>query len=525
MRALPFGIRRRLALVILLTAVIPAFGAIWLARSMIEQAIERFYVPEVGEQLDHALGLHTELAREAKAHLRQQATTIATSATLHDALRDPKSEDTRQVLRAALERYPALVSLQIVAGDETVAEVGRGKPVDPAREHELVVEQPLLPDESLVMQATFAAQRQRFSGMEKMNELVTSYRALENRRESDEQTYLRVFALLLVATMLFALLVGGSIASGAVSKLRHLAAATRQVGAGDLSIRVPEAGSDEIADLAKSFNRMVSEVEISRARIDYLQRIATWQEMARRLAHEIKNPLTPIQLAIEEVHQRYDGNDPKFKKLLDTTLEIVDAEVGTLRRLVSEFSGFARLPTAHLSGHDLWAILRSEETQLGLVGSTQGSDVPEDFVLPPGVTLRFEVPSGVAESALDPQLFRRALHNLIRNSAQAIEQASVLNGIITVRAESDLETLRVSVDDNGPGIPDELRRSIFDPYVTTKAGGTGLGLAIVKKVVMEHQGRIEATRSPEGGARLCIELPRAKVEAKGESTDNNQSAE
>jgi nitrogen fixation/metabolism regulation signal transduction histidine kinase len=521
MRALPFGIRRRLALVILLAAVIPVLGAIWLAQSLIQQAIERFYVPEVGQELDRALGLHQELAREAKAHLREQAATLASSVALQRTLAEPQSEAAKRALLEALTRYPALVSLEISDGETVLAHVDRGKPLDPNSEHELVVELPLPEQDSLLLNATFAAQRARFEGVERMNELVSSYRALEKRREADERTYLRVFALLLAGTMVLALLGGGVIASGAVTQLRSLAAATRQVGAGDLSIRVSEVGNDEIAELAKSFNRMVSEVEVSRARIDYLQRIATWQEMARRLAHEIKNPLTPIQLAIQEVHQRYNGGNEQFKKLLDTTLEIVDTEVGTLRRLVSEFSGFARLPTAHLSDHDLWGLLRSEQAQLGLLGSASsaaGSELPQDFVLPQGVDLRFEVQGGLAPVALDPQLFRRALHNLIRNAAQAIEPGGVAKGTIVVRTVALADAFQVMVDDNGPGIPEELRRSIFDPYVTTKSGGTGLGLAIVKKIVMEHHGRIEAAASPEGGARLCIELPRATVVGSTDTT-------
>src|SRR5205823_5340845 len=129
------------------------------------------------------------------------------------------------------------------------------------------------------------------------------------------------------------------------------------VAGGDLEVRVPEEGDDEVGDLAVSFNRMLGEIERSRARIEYLQRIGAWQDMARRLAHEIKNPLTPIQLAVEEVHSKYAAldrgkatveDDARMRKLLDTTLEIVTEEVGTLRRLVSEFSDFARLPRARL---------------------------------------------------------------------------------------------------------------------------------------------------------------------------------
>ena len=108
----------------------------------------------------------------------------------------------------------------------------------------------------------------------------------------------------------------------------------------DLSVRVPITGSDELTDLAVTFNRMLEEMSGSRARIEYLQRISAWQEMAQRLAHEIKNPLTPIQLAVQECHRKYDGNDPKYRALLDTTLEVVEEEVGVLRRLVGDFSNF-----------------------------------------------------------------------------------------------------------------------------------------------------------------------------------------
>jgi signal transduction histidine kinase len=157
--------------------------------------------------------------------------------------------------------------------------------------------------------------------------------------------------------------------------------------------------------------------------------------------------------------------------------------------------------------------LRAEQAQLGLLGaagSAATSELPADFVLPQGASLRFEIPDGEARAALDPQLFRRALHNLIRNAAQAVASRGA-DGKIVVRAAALTDGWRITVDDNGPGIPEELRRSIFDPYTTTKSGGTGLGLAIVKKIIMEHHGRIEATTSPEGGARLCVELPRATV--------------
>ena len=137
-----------------------------------------------------------------------------------------------------------------------------------------------------------------------MSQFVDTYKQVERRRESDEQSYVYAFAALLGITIVAAVGVGTLLARGVSSRLGELADATKRVGAGDLSIRVPEDGAAEIADLAGAFNRMLGEVEASRARIEYLQRIGAWQEMARRLAHEIKNPLTPIQLAVQEVHRR-----------------------------------------------------------------------------------------------------------------------------------------------------------------------------------------------------------------------------
>jgi nitrogen fixation/metabolism regulation signal transduction histidine kinase len=303
--------------------------------------------------------------------------------------------------------------------------------------------------------------------------------------------------------------VGTFFARGVSSRIDELAAATRRVGAGDLSTRVPESGSDEIADLARAFNRMLGEVESSRARIEYLQRIGAWQEMARRLAHEIKNPLTPIQLAVQEVHRRYPGEDAQFQKLLDTTREIVEDEVGTLRRLVGEFSGFARLPQARLEHADLAEFLREQRDRISLVedevNETDGT-FDRGSVLPRGVELEFELPEGPAEAYLDRQMLRRALLNLIRNAGQAVEGTGK-SGRVKVSVARAGEFWTIDIDDSGPGIPPEMRQTVFDPYVTTKTEGTGLGLAIVKKIVVEHGGSVAAESSPLGGARIRVKIP------------------
>lgn len=368
------------------------------------------------------------------------------------------------------------------------------------------------------LEAVFATAGARFDEHHEMSRFVDTYRRIERRRESDDQSYVFAFAALLGITILAAIGMGAFLARGVSRRIGELARATRQVGAGDLRVRVGEEGSDELADLARAFNRMLAEVESSRARIEYLQHIGAWQEMARRLAHEIKNPLTPIQLAVQEVERRYRGDDQHFHRLLQTTREIVEDEVGTLRRLVSEFSGFARLPRAELERGDLVELVRQQAQRLRL-----GTDDPEstpseaEAGLPPHVSLEVALPPGEAAAYLDRQMFGRVLSNLVRNAVDAVtppasevadtRAGKESGGRIALRLARSGDYWLLDVEDDGPGIEPERRAAVFDPYVTSKPDGTGLGLAIVKKIVVEHGGVVSVEDSSWGGARIRLRLP------------------
>lgn len=283
----------------------------------------------------------------------------------------------------------------------------------------------------------------------------------------------------------------------------------RPVSAGDLTVRVHVTGEDEVADLGRAFNRMLEELERSRARIEFLRRVSEWQKIARHLAHEIKNPLMPIQLSVQECHRRYSGENVEYRRILQTTLEVVEEEVGTLRRLVGEFSSFARLPQAELARADLGDFLREQNDHFK--ASVHGTD--EESTLLGRVTLRFAIPDKPLPTVLDREMLHRVLVNIVHNAAQALRDAKGKNhkgnlGTIEVSVRSDATTLIVDIDDDGPGIAETVRDQIFDPYVTTKHDGTGLGLTIVKKIIVDHGGTIDALISPLGGARFQIRLPR-----------------
>jgi nitrogen fixation/metabolism regulation signal transduction histidine kinase len=259
---------------------------------------------------------------------------------------------------------------------------------------------------------------------------------------------------------------------------------------------------------------MLAEVEVNRARVEFLQRMGTWQEMARRLAHEIKNPLTPILLAVEECHRKYNGSDPTFRKLMDTTLEVVEEEVGTLRRLVGEFSSFARLPRAELTEGDLGDFLREQENHALLLREEIAKKVGamSDEEVAARVRIDWRIPDAPMPVSLDKQMLHQVLSNIVRNALQAVT-AHHEKGHIEVGVVSEHDAFAIVVDDDGPGVPPNMRDSVFDPYVTTKSEGTGLGLAIVKKIVVEHGGTIDAGVSPLGGARFRIRIPRLRSAA------------
>jgi PAS domain S-box-containing protein len=233
------------------------------------------------------------------------------------------------------------------------------------------------------------------------------------------------------------------------------------------------------------------------------QRDAAWGEVARRLAHEIKNPLTPIQLSAERIRRRFlDQMGVEDAQVLERATRTIVQQVEAMKEMVNAFSDYARAPDMEIVRFDLNHLV-AEVVELYRAKEMQ---VAVELCLDPGV---------VAIEA-DVGRLRQILHNLIRNALEALEarEGGVLR--ITTRGteEFELRAVFIMVEDNGPGIPADSVDRIFDPYVTTKPKGTGLGLAIVKKLVEEHGGWVEASNRAEGGVRVTIALP-ADEDARG----------
>ncbi len=504
----------RLALVILLTATLPLASAMLLAYSLLNYASSVWLRPEVEQQLEGGIDLYKDYVRAVKDDMRHQTDAMAGDEALREAARKRDPAASARAVEALFPQYAHLVSLELEEAGTTLAARDRGSPLDDATERRLEVRRALGPaGPGATLVATFAFARRFETELERAGAVHDAYAQLEKERVHVYVAYYEAFAALLGITVVATVALGFFLARGITRRISRIANAINQVTRGDLEVRVPVTGSDELTELARVFNRMLSEMQQSRARIEYLQRIGAWQEMAQRLAHEIKNPLTPIQLAVQECHRKYPGDDPRFRGLLDTTLEIVEEEVGTLRRLVGNFSSFARLPHAELEEASLRDFLRECSEQLGHLGAELAEEGAEDSILAHDVDVRWELPEEAMPVAIDRQMLRRVLVNLVRNAVEAIRgkaagETPATRGQVIVSAERTSDGFAILVQDDGPGVPEHARERLFEPYFTTKVEGTGLGLAIVKKIVVEHNGAISVRPSPRlRGASFVLVLP------------------
>lgn len=254
----------------------------------------------------------------------------------------------------------------------------------------------------------------------------------------------------------------------------------------DNSFRFGPGWSGELKLITSQFNVMADEVEANRRKNLYLEKIASWQVIARKLAHEVKNPLTPIQMMVSQLKRKYSGGDPDYTKLLDDAQSIISEEITGLRRMVDSFSSFARLPQPMLQPTNLNEVCRQV--------------VELQKVAFPGHTIIFRASHNAgspdAMVPADDQLVRQVLLNLIKNAAEAAGD----HGEIVVSCEVLSKTAMVQVQDNGPGIPPEMLGKIFEAYVTTKhtgpSPGMGLGLAICQKIMLDHDGDLTVTSNP-----------------------------
>ena len=318
----------------------------------------------------------------------------------------------------------------------------------------------------------------------------TAYRRTESRTT--------VIALLITAALIVvvAFFVSRVLAKGINTPIRSLVAGTEQISDGNLDYQVAVQTDDEFALLAGAFNRMVSDLKARTEELRRAEKIAAWQDIAQKLAHEIKNPLTPIQLSAQRLQRRYRNNPDDLSELLERCTQTIITEVEGLRRLLDEFSVLAQMPAPELSPVDLRETLN---VTLALF---------DEF--PDHIDCQIDFPIDLPPVSADADHLKRAFLNLINNALEAMSEGGEKRGYLTIRAfvSADQSKVFVQFTDAGPGIPPEVRPKLFTPHVSTKRDGMGLGLAIVKKVMTDLGGdiRLEDAQPNQDGATFTLWL-------------------
>ncbi len=254
----------------------------------------------------------------------------------------------------------------------------------------------------------------------------------------------------------------------------------------------PDQFKDELSLISTQFNTMADEVEVNRKRTLYLEKMASWQTMARKMAHEIKNPLTPIKMMVSHLVRKYDGSSVTYQKTLEDSQQIIIEEVNSLRRMVDSFSKFAQLPEPHFEDHDLLQLCQH-------VAEMQQAAFPHHKI-------QCESNLSSAIVLIDPQLIRQVIVNITKNAAEACDDSH-----ITIHIFQFPKQYQVDIVDDGPGIPKDILPRIFEAYFTTKhtgsTAGMGLGLAICKKIVLDHGGELVVASQP-GETRFTLTIPK-----------------
>ncbi len=315
------------------------------------------------------------------------------------------------------------------------------------------------------------------------------------KNQQDFSLLLMIFYIFFtIPLILISLLISFLLSEEVIRPIVSLEGATRKVTEGDYSFRILTRSGDELSNLIRSFNMMIGELENSRKKILQTEKITAWQDIARQLAHELRNPLTPIKLSAERILKKYHTDPDNLINVIEPSIVAIITEVNYLDNLLKEFRDFSRLPAPVFQTIQIAAVIKESAE---LYKSSY-----------PGIIFNIEGIDDSINLPADADLLKSVFLNLIKNACEAIEgNEGRINVQTDLVRKGDSSYCRIRVQDSGSGIDVEDYSQVFNPYFTTKREGSGLGLPIVERIIFDHRGQIWFETEKGHGTTFFIDLP------------------
>jgi len=454
-------LRNKLILIFLAATVVPWGATLWITTSLLDHSLRYRSTRELDDISRSLQKTGHEFYRQAREELRNSALAGRTTPQ-HYAERD-------------LEHWPEMVKTFWASADtERFVRAG-----DHGDRLDYLVRRP---GEALVYSRALGI------GMDRLAEQIRNAREVVNQAQSRDlrRGFIATWLLLACLVWLASLVILVFLADRVSAPIRQLTMGLSQLASGDFAVRVKSRRDDEIGRAIEAFNRTAAELDQNRERLIYLTQLASWEMLARKMAHEVKNSLTPIRLTVEEMVARNSGADRGF---LEQAAQIVVEEVESLERRVRAFSQFSAEPPVRPRDLDLDAVV---EDRVAFLKSGH-----------PEVSYAVRLNSARAHAVADEDLVKGILVNLLENAAQA---AGTGGKVLAVTSVSNGK-VAVEVHDSGPGLSEQARSTLFQPTISFKKNGMGLGLSIARKSALLSGGDIVAVESELGGAAFRLMLP------------------
>lgn len=517
----PKGLQRKFIYIFTSAAAIPAITITLFSISFFNLGIQSWFNEKVNSVLDHSVNIAKSYIKEHKLGLKNAAFAIAENIdnTYYDLINNP--EFFNEVLNAHSEMHSideiivfnsidklvisqtafsfSIILTTIPFKDFERADKGEAVEIgsDPSKIRMLIK---LGNHKGLYLIAGKLIDQKILEYVDKSNGAVVEYKTLKTQLIGLEARFFLIFFIVALLIIVLALSFAIVFSSKMIKPIINLVEATSEVQKGNLNVQVNERNTeDELSILSKAFNMMIKQIAHQQRDLALAQRSEAWADVAKRVAHEIKNPLTPIQLSVEMLIRKFKSevSDPAtFVRYTNTVLRHIEE----VRNIVTEFTNFAKMPNPVFEKNDIVSLIKE------FVEARQG--------LNDKYTYKFSSNVKSLIIACDKLQISQVINNLLKNSEEALEPLNINPKIISVSLSLNNNELIVSIIDNGKGFPTELLDRITEPYLTTRTKGTGLGLAIVKKIVEDHLGIIEVSNVKEGGANVKLTFDIIKLKEK-----------